>query len=106
MSVPPPDPLDYASHDVRPVKSRGDQVLIGLAIGAGVSLIAWGLGWETVLASDSTFWTALSIVGAIKVVGGCATLFLRRWRWIGAGLLISLALGPLIFFGSCFAHIK
>jgi hypothetical protein len=45
-------------------------------------------------------------VPGCKIVVGGVLLFIPRWRVLGAGVLLSLALGVLIFFGSCFAHMQ
>lgn len=105
LSTPPPDKLDYASTGVPPPIRPGYQVLIGLLVGAAASAVAWVLGWGLVMNSATALVIVLVILAGLKIVGGGALMFIGRWRLLGAGLLLSLALGFLIFVGNCFAHL-
>jgi len=86
-----------------PAASALLRYLAGLGMGAAVSLAAWGLGWETFVtrASDATM---LFAVPGAKLVGASLCMFFPGWRAFGAGLFSSIALGVLIFFGSCLYH--
>lgn len=84
--------------------SRTGGLLVGLVAGAAVSLVVWGVAWHaTVESSHGPVW--LIAIPLLKLVVAAALLAFARTRRVGAGLLISLALGFLIFFGSCFAHL-
>jgi hypothetical protein len=72
-----------------------------LAIGAAVSAIAWIMGWNVV---DKQVAALIFIIPGIKVAASIAFFTQRGWRSAGAGLLTSIPIGALIFFGSCAAH--
>ena len=76
---------------------------IGLIAGTAVSAVVWLIGFQT---PDSAFGSgAVLILPTIKIVGGIACLCFPGWRSLGAGILVSLALGFLIFFGMCATHL-
>ena len=78
----------------------GRKVLLGLLIGGALSLIVWPLVFLT--DNGSLFLIALGALLAIKGTGGILLIIRgRRTRLIGIGLLISIGLGGLIFFGTC-----
>lgn len=92
-----PEPLDYS-----PVK----RFFMGTLIGTGVSAAIW-IGGQKMFSGtgDAALIVALSILG-IKFVAFITCMFLRRWRTFGVGLLVSLALGFLIFFGVCTVNLN
>ena len=74
--------------------------MTGLLIGGGLSLVAWPLGvWSD---SGPVLLALLGLLLLIKIGGGI-TLILRgpRSKFAGIGLLLSIALRGLIFFGTC-----
>lgn len=78
----------------------GRQVLVGLLVGGALSLVAWPLAiWSD---NGSLLLALLAVLLLIKVGGG-VTLILKgpRTKFAGIGLLISIALGGLIFLGTC-----
>ena len=48
------------------------------------------------------------LLGAVtlKMTGGLALLFVDRWRAFGLGLITSVPIAVLIFFGLCFAALS
>ena len=64
------------------------------------------LGWNTFFAHPGGGQAALLVVPGAKVVGTIVSMFFPGWRAFGAGLLSSIALGVLIFFGSCVYHFR
>lgn len=105
MSTPPPEPSDEAGRLLAPRIHPGFQLVIGLVLGTAVSAAIWILGWDAFEKSNAYQWFALGTIFGLKIFVGIGLLFFRRWRFVGIGLLISLAMGFLIFFGTCFAHL-
>jgi hypothetical protein len=112
MSEQHPPPLDYARPGGTPPPipsgGAGRFLLLGLAAGSVVSAITWILGWNALVNRGNG--AALFIVPGIKVLAAIVLLCFRApqyrpGRFFGLGLLLSIAVGFLIFFGSCFAHI-
>src|SRR5947207_1555269 len=90
---------------IPPRKSAAPQLLWGLGIGSAVSAIVWLAGWNALFATGrSADWLLVAIPGG-KIVAGIACVVTPRWRSFGIGLLLSIAVGFLIFFGACFVHI-
>lgn len=89
----------------QPPNAPERQMMIGLGAGVAVSLVVWGLGWNALDRSNAGGVVFIG-VPALKVIVGFALLLPAKSRAIGAGVLISLAMGALIFFGSCFAHLR
>ena len=102
-------PLAYGGRPplitTRPVGSAALRFLAGLGAGAAVSLIIWGLGWNA-LEGNSNGFTAIFIVPGLKLLAAVVCMFFRGWRAFGAGLLVSIGVGAMIFFGSCMYHYK
>lgn len=91
---PPPIPAPAG------VGSPGRHVLIGLLIGGALSLVTWPI----VFVSDNgnAILIALGVLVGLKLIVGIALIARGPWtRFYGIGLLISIALGGLIFFGTC-----
>ena len=109
MSEPPP--LDYASSrspDNKPVVDESlvmRRFLLGLGIGIAVSAIVWFSIWKLAprgTGASAAVIAAYILVGA-KVVSAIVFLCLRGWRGLGLGILCSMPLGFLMFFGACAA---
>jgi len=77
----------------------------GLSAGAAVSLGLWMFGWGRIWEGESPPDALLFSVPAIKGVIAIGCLCFKGCRAFGAGLLVSIALGTLIFFGSCVYHL-
>jgi len=110
--LPPHDPQTLAYQQpgaMRPADpSSGGRrflrlFLIGAIGGAAVSAAAWIGGWEAINGNAGFL---LFIVPGIKLAAGIPLLCFRKWRGLGAGLMVSIALGFLIFFGTCMTHLK
>jgi hypothetical protein len=103
MTQPPPIP-DYAKPG-RPAPSGHPllEVLAGLALGGAISAIAWIGMWKAV---DSNPWLAFVVAGAKLVIALLLIVATRRLRFGGVGLLLSIPLGALIFFGACVGHLN
>ena len=89
-----------------PPPSAGKTLLwffIGLIAGTALSAIVWIGGFKSL---DSTVGgAAMLIIPALKLTTGIIFLCRRGWRSLGAGILVSLAMGFLIFFGVCAMHL-
>jgi hypothetical protein len=111
---PPPLPgptLNYQSPWARPPGSRrpGLQFLAGLGIGTLFSLVAWSLGFGLAApsaGSDVLLIAMMWLVPTAKLAAGITFLCLRPYRLLGGGILTSMALGFLIFFGLCTGTVK
>ena len=75
-----------------------------MLVGTGISAIIWGAAWNPTMGGPHSG-TWLVVVPLAKILGACVLLMFERTRTAGVGVLISIALGVLIFFGSCFAHL-
>lgn len=108
MSQQPP-PLDYAQPNNAPAqRGTGRYLIWGLLIGSAVSAIAWIAGWDALLNHDTP--VALFVIPGVKLAVAISLICLRGpqrrpARMFGVGVLLSIAAGFLIFFGSCFAHV-
>ena len=101
MTQPPSvPPYRRTPGDGRP--QRG--LLIGLVAGAAVSAIVWGAAWHPIM-EGGHYGTWLVAIPLGKIIVAGALLASPRTRTAAAGVFISLTLGFLIFFGSCFAHL-
>jgi len=108
MPAQQPPPLNYERPGDSPRPLPSSFLWIGLAIGTAVSAATWILGWNTLVEHES--WSALFFVPAVKVILAVILIrftSLRRGagRAFGIGLLLSIGVGLLIFFGACFAHL-
>ena len=79
-------------------------VWIGLAAGAAISAVVWGVAWHPIMDGPHGMTWLIAIPLAKLVIAVLLTGFAET-RTVGAGLLLSIGLGILIFFGSCFAHL-
>jgi len=95
----PKEPLPYEPRPEGPPRrlaAAGWQFWLGLAAGSAVSLVIWWWGWER-------FSSINAIIAAIlvKAAAGSILAAVPRVRSIGAGVLVSIAVGALIFFSVC-----
>jgi len=96
----PPHKLEYHRHS-----SEADAKLdiglffAGLIIGTTASGLIWWLGRRPFVMNLSE--KAILIVLTTKVTIAIATIVVERTRGFGLGLLVSIAIGGLIFFGVC-----
>jgi hypothetical protein len=97
-----PPPLDYrgasAMHSPEPRRSfRG--FFGGLLLGTLISAVAWGFQFSGM--RHGGLGSSVILLPGVKLAAGVLGLCIRGWRSFGAGMLISIALGILIFFGMC-----
>src|SRR5260221_8338550 len=96
-----PLPLDYrapsAPRSPQERKQIWPRFFAGLILGTAVSAIIWVAGFDRLVNHGSGL--ALFLVPGVKLTAGIWTFCMRGWRSFGAGMLISIALGFLIFFG-------
>src|SRR5579872_3111215 len=100
-------PLNYASGDAQSndALARKSRVWHGLAAGFLLSLLWWLVGVGSFFRMNmgqAAFWTIIVLV-AIKLIASVVAICFPRWRRFGIGLLLSMGLFALIFFGTCFA---
>ncbi len=110
---PPPlpqAPLSYQSPGVAAgpvVKPSPYPTLIrffwGLGLGALVSTLVYFGGWHW-MDTHHTDWLIWSVPLA-KLLVGITCVCIRGYRPFGAGVLVSIALGVLIFFGACIVNV-
>src|SRR4051812_23319865 len=101
MSQQPP-PIDYSRP--RPVEplphvNRAKRYFLAVLIGTAVSGLAWALGFHASNPSGNGIVALMVILPGIKLLTGITLLCFRGWRSAGAGVITSIALGFLIFFG-------
>jgi hypothetical protein len=108
-NLPPHNPLNYLPSGrqppLPPVSARLTLrwFFIGLLSGTALSAIVWIFAFK---AMEGAFaGGAMLAIPILKLSTGITCLCLRGWRSLGAGILVSLALGFLIFFGVCAAHL-
>ena len=80
-------------------------MLAGLLIGGAISAVAW-VGMWNVLRIDSNAIPIFVVAGVKLVVSILLMVASSRFRFAGVGLLLSIPLGALIFFGACFGHLN
>jgi hypothetical protein len=107
QNPPPLGPLNYQQpHFVpRPPPARYPvaKFLGGMGAGTLFSAILWPLTFDP--RGDSLFaWIIVMLL--IKISAGVTFLCMRPYRMLGGGILTSLALGFLIFFGVCANNIN
>jgi len=77
---------------------------VAIIIGCIISGVVWGLGWHYFDQGGGAY--LIFLIPGIKIVAAIALLFYRQWRTFAAGLLVSVALGALIWMAACFANFK
>src|SRR3954453_13742978 len=103
----PPSHVDYRPQPKPPPPGPSPRSLqlIGLGVGSLVSLVTWPLAWK--YDPDGTIVFKIVLVMFVIKIGtvfGCIQS--RRWRPLGAGVLASIGIGFLIFFGTCWMNLK
>jgi len=104
MDQPPPLRPDCQG---RQPKDQGGlptaaKFFIGLIGGSILSGIVWPWWFKSATQSNHGYGVYLLIaVPAAKVVGSTICFYVPRWRAFGSGLTASIAVGFLIFFGTC-----
>lgn len=98
-------PLDYQppGQEAASDRSRGSwfRFFIGLVVGSVASLIFWPVVWNS---KDGGFFAAWFVTAKIGAMIVCFCFDGKRE--VGAGLLVSLIIGFMIFFGVCAANFK
>ena len=85
-----------------PYVRPGGGILMGLsgfAIGCVISWVAWALGWNALVEHGSG--AAVWAVPIGKVCVALVCMAIPGWRSFGAGFLLSIGVGALIFFVTC-----
>lgn len=106
MEQPPQRPLDYASSPERPEPDSPAEVswgvvtfFLGLAMGVIASCVAYiggsGFHWELIV------WLAVG-----KLVTAAVVAVIPKLHAVAGGILLSMPVGALIFFGACTANFK
>ncbi len=103
-----PPPVDYLPPSGKPpggksLESR--RFLLGLLGGTALSGLVWlfvfKLSGSKVDSGGNGVFAAMIGLPILKVAVAIGCLIVRGWRSCGAGILLSLILGALIFFGLC-----
>lgn len=99
---PPPEGDDEVPRPPGP-RQAWLRFVAGFATGTLFSLIAWRWCWDAILGIG-----CVAIVGVpvMKMAFGIALTSDVRWRTFGAGVLLSMAIGALIFAHQCGLAIK
>jgi hypothetical protein len=105
---PPPLPLGYRT----PIPDRRGVTLLGalgkftagVALGSLISGAIWFGAWDYIDHGNGGF--LIIAVPGLKFVLGITGLCFRGWRMFAAGLLVSIPIGFLLFFGACAANFK
>lgn len=88
------NPADRKRPDV--VQGVGWNFLAGLCLGVLVSAVVWIVGWDAFQHSPRIAYLMWGLpIG--KLLAAIAIIFVPRWRGFGIGLLVSVAIGALIF---------
>jgi hypothetical protein len=98
----PPSHMDYRPQPEPPPPGwpPRTQRRAGLLGGSLLSLIVWPLTWKFGQQGNTIMAVIIAMV-AVKVVTAIVCTASPRWRPLGAGLLASMGVGFLIFFGTC-----
>jgi len=96
---PDPSPLDYQSP--QGVAGSGSRRLfkMGAAAGVCVSAVAYLGFWNATFKTGTVL--PFVIVVSLKILAFVVLQFVKRWRSFGVGVLVSMPLVALIFFGIC-----
>src|SRR6478735_8938322 len=99
---PPRPPLDYSDGRFPPPppdpQRRRQLYVTALVTGSLVSLVVW-----PAVAHSQGSWALYAILALplIKLIAGVVFAVMPEWRTLGAGILTSIGVGFLIFFGTC-----
>src|SRR4051812_10096791 len=85
-------------------RARMRKLIVGFVIGSVISALCWIVGWNALVDRGGAL--VLIAVPTIKLVFGLGLMASPRARPLGVGVLLSIAMGALIFFGSCAAHFE
>jgi hypothetical protein len=100
--------LDYQSTGVGQSLEERAQIrrrfFAGMILGTVISGMVWPAGFN--LMANRGLGLAMFIVPFAKIVAITVALGRREWRSFGLGLLVSIAVGFLIFFGACASNLK
>jgi hypothetical protein len=107
--IPPPRvPLNYQQPYYAPLRPPTRypvrKFLGGMAAGTLLSAILWPFSFSA-NRGDAIF-SLVIVVLFLKLGAGISFLCMRPYRMIGGGIMTSVALGFLIFFGVCATNIK
>ncbi|HWE00974.1 MAG TPA: hypothetical protein VG326_01095 [Tepidisphaeraceae bacterium] len=106
---PPPNALSYQAPGqgppLPPLSAAQTLRLFfaGLTLGTALSAIVWIIAFRFEIGMFAG--GAMVVIPLLKLSTGIIFVCRRGWRSLGAGILVSLALGFLIFFGVCAAHL-
>ncbi len=78
------------------VQGVGWNFLAGLLLGVLVSVVVWIFGWDSIAQSPHIEYFMWGFPIA-KLLGAIGIIFVPRLRGFGIGLLVSVAIGALIF---------
>src|SRR5262245_23375025 len=113
-STPPPIPppiVDYQGpHPNEPRRREPGTVkryFLGLVGGCIASALVWIAGGRFFFGDKggTGLLIALAVVPGLKVAAFIWLMFLPRLRSLAAGILTSVAIGAMIFFGACAANL-
>jgi hypothetical protein len=109
MPVMPLSYQDYSTPRAGPPPVPPGRIILqffaGLLGGGAISAVVWILGFNAVTGPGNGG-LLLLIVPGVKLAIGITFLCIRGWRMLGGGILLSIALGFLIFFFTCVSQIK
>jgi len=101
---PVAQPIPYATPVYHRNPATARQTLrwlaIGFGIGSVVSAALWLPLWHYDKSGDTALVLGLMVIG-LKFILGITLLCFAGWRALGGGVLLSIVLGFMIFFGAC-----
>lgn len=108
--IPPiiPPPLTYQQPYYAPLRPPTRYPVAKFLGGMGAGTLLSALIWPLTFSASNGEALVTIIIGVLllKLAGGITFLCLRPYRMLGGGILTSVALGFLIFFGVCANNIK
>jgi len=98
----PPSHIDYRPQPEPPPgwPPPRTQRIQGLLAGSLLSLIVWPVAWKFGQQGATLAYIIIGMI-ALKVIASTVCIVSPRWRPMGAGILASMGVGFLIFFGTC-----